>query len=780
MNHPVFIEHVRIHITQHLMRYALFLLLLHSTCLLILHAKESNDGFGTLRGKVHDSVTKEPLVGVTISLIGTRYGTASDLNGNFIIRNIPSGSYLMKVSSVGYTPRVIPDVIIGTGSEAQFDIAMELAPIDAAEVVVEADYFQKLNDALVSVQSLSYEEIRRSPGGQEDVIRAISVLPGVVQVSAGRNDLIVRGGAASENLYVVENVEIPNINHFGTQGSAGGPLSFINLDFVRDVTFSTGGFGVRYGDKLSSVLNIELKDGRTDRFGSKATISATQFGLNSEGPLGQSGSYLFSVRRSYLDWIFKAAGFGFVPEYWDLLGKATYNLDQSNQVSFLTIGALDKVRFFNDTEDKRFSNSRILGNSQNQYISAISWRHLFTKGFATISLGRSYVDYDFLQTDSLLQPIFQSASHEGETSLRADAVLLPDNNFEISFGAQGKIIRTRGNLNSMTNPYFPSGTSFESAWEKTGVKASVYAQVSRTFFDHLIVNLGGRMDYFNLLDRTVAIAPRASVTYQVAPATSLNFSAGIYTQTPSMIWLTSNSDNARLTHIHVQQMIVGIEHLLRTDTKLRVEGYWKNYLDYPANVNRPYLVMSNTGAGFGGAEEGFASFGFEPLISEGSGVSRGIELLVQKRLSEIPCYGIVSLSYNQTDFVALDGVKRPGSYDQRLILNLSGGYKLSDAWEFGTKFRIGTGTPYTPFLSNGTPDYARFNSERLPVFHSLDLRVDRRWNFSSWNLITYIDIQNVYNRTNVQSYRWDFRNQKVESGSNTIGILPTIGISAEL
>ncbi|MDT8324581.1 MAG: TonB-dependent receptor, partial [Bacteroidota bacterium] len=306
----------------------------------------------------------------------TSFGSATDLEGRFAVRNVPAGTYRVQASVIGYTPELAADVVVSPGRETQVDFDLAPTAIDLEEVVVEADYFRRNADAPVSAQTLSYEEIRRAPGGQEDVIRAVSVLPGVVQASAGRNDLIVRGGAPSENLYVVDGLEIPNINHFGTQGATGGPLSFINLDFVKDVTFTTGGFGPRYGDKLSSVMNIQLKEGRRDRIGGKINVSATQFGLNTEGPIGEQGSFLFSARRSYLDLIFKAAGFGFVPEYWDFIGKASYDIDRENEISFLTIGVLDKVRFFNDDEDQRFDNSRILGNSQDQYFTSISWKHL--------------------------------------------------------------------------------------------------------------------------------------------------------------------------------------------------------------------------------------------------------------------------------------------------------------------------------------------------------------------------------------------------------------------
>jgi outer membrane receptor for ferrienterochelin and colicin len=137
----------------------------------------------------------------------------------------------------------------------------------------------------VSSTKLAAEEIRRFPGGFEDIVRTVATLPGVAVVNeGGRNDLLVRGGGPSENLYLINNIEVPNINHFGSQGSSSGALSFVNLDFIDRVEFSTGGFGARYGDKMSSVLSLGIRPGRSDRIGGEATISATQFGLNLEGP----------------------------------------------------------------------------------------------------------------------------------------------------------------------------------------------------------------------------------------------------------------------------------------------------------------------------------------------------------------------------------------------------------------------------------------------------------------------------------------------------------------
>ncbi|MEX0601856.1 MAG: TonB-dependent receptor, partial [Bacteroidota bacterium] len=350
---------------------------------------------GTVTGRVYDSRTREPIPFANVVVVGTSLGGAADINGEFSILRIPLGSYALRASAVGFQPMIRTDVVLSPVRPVRLEFGLMETSIELGEVTVTGGFFQKQTDKPVSLQTQSYEEIRRLPGGLEDVVRAVSILPGVAQVQAGRNDLIVRGGAPSENLFVIDNIEVPNINHFRTQGASGGPLSFVNLDFVQETSFSTGGFGVRYGDKLSSVLTIDLKEGRNDRFGGKGTISASQFGLNLEGPVDGSGSYLFSARRSYLDFIFKAAGFGFVPEYWDFLGKVSYAPGRNDQISVIGLAAIDNVRLFNDTADKRFTNSRILYSSQNQVVGGISWRRLFGGGFGTVTFGQVFVDYDF-------------------------------------------------------------------------------------------------------------------------------------------------------------------------------------------------------------------------------------------------------------------------------------------------------------------------------------------------------------------------------------------------
>lgn len=736
---------------------------------------------GSVIGHVKNYTTKEGIVSATVLLQGTSIGAATDIDGNFVIKNIPIGTYNIRVSALGFQTMVKTDIVVSVAKPSDVHFELMESTVELEGVTVTTEYFQKSPDAPISVQTLGAEEIRRLPGGLEDVVRAISILPGVAQVQNGRNDLIVRGGAPSENLFVIDNIEVANINHFGTQGASGGPLSFINLDFVSETSFKTGGFGAKYGDKLSSVLTIELKDGREDRLGGKATISASQFGLNLEGPVSGNGSFLFSARRSYLDFIFKAAGFGFVPEYWDFLGKVNYKLSPKDQVNVLSVLALDNVKLFNDTPDKKFSNSRILGSDQTQFLGGVSWRHLLDKGFTNLTFSQTFNGYSFGQNDSLLNPIFKSTSDEYETSLRGDVVLQLNRASEVSFGASAKYIVFNSNI-LLPVPFFTNfgqKLTVNAALDTNAVKSAGYVQYSRSLLNELRITIGGRIDHFNLIDDNIAFSPRMALSYAATPVLTFTGSVGRYHQAPSYIWLVANPVNRALKYVTVDQYVGGIEYLLRSDVKISLEGYMKNYSDYPASIVRPYLVLANTGAGFGGSQDGYASFGLDPLVSSGSGWSRGLELFLQKKLSEVPCYGLVSISWNEAKFKALDGEERSSSYDQRWIINLGGGYILNESWEFSGKFRIATGRPYTPYNADGTQNSALYNTARIDANHSLDLRVDRRWSFNAWNLITYIDVQNVYNRKAVDVPIFDERTKKVKQAGGSIGLLPSIGVSAE-
>lgn len=741
---------------------------------------------GLISGTVLAAATDAPLEGAQVTLVGTAQRAIADARGRFVITGVAPGVWRLQVRAIGYAPLIVPDVVVGSAKPAV--VVVRLAPLatDLGAVSVTASYFLPSLSATTSTQSFTSEAIRRAPGVQEDVIRAVALFPGVGVTSPGRNDLIVRGGAPFENLFLVDGIEVPNINHFGTQGSTGGPLSLINVDAVEGASFSTGGFAPKYGDRTASVTSITLREGNRERLAGEFTLSATGGFAVAEGPLGENGSFYFSARRSYLDLLFKAAGFGFVPAYVDGQLKVVQRLSDRSTLSFLTIGADGTVTFFNDEPDQRYDNSRVAAPSQRQYFSGLTWRRLLDRGVLDVTLGRTWTRFTTIQNDSLNPPstIFRAFSTEGETSLRADLSIQATPRVELSAGSVVKYASTldydvllpgalRLDASAVPRP-LAVDTSF------TADRQAVYGQVAWQATPKLRTTTGFRVDRYGFLNGAVRGSPRLGARYALTERTTLTASLGQYWQAPSYIWLIGDPSNRDLPPFRADQGVLGVEHLPRPDLKLQLEAFTKRYSGYPRRVFRPQAVLAPSG--FDDVTSDIP-FGLEPLAAVATGRSMGIEALAQKQLSEIPVFGLASISVSRTTFDGADGVRRPGSFDTRFIGNAVLGWRPNAKWELSGKWRIATGLPTSPFITSGpltgAQDFSRWNEgERLPVIHALDLRADRRWSLRSIQLVGYIDVQNVYGRKNVSGLRWDRRTATIER-QEALGLLPSIGFSIE-
>ncbi len=747
------------------------------------HGKIFSQQYGSLIGEVTDKNTQAFLEGVTVRIIGTDIGTVTNKDGAFEIKKIPVGTYEIKFSDIAYNSYIESNVVILSGKATT--LQAELQNITTEEVLVESSRFQKPTDATTSYKSLTFEELRRYPGGFEDIGRVIQTLPGVALGSDGRNDINVRGGSPSENLFIVDGFQVNNINHFGTQGATGGPISIINLDFVNEVSFLTGGFSARYGDRLSSVVDIKLRNGNYERLSGKINLSGTGFGANLEGPLPlkNKGSWIVSARRSYLDLIFNAAGFSFVPEYTDFQIKMHYQLNNKNFLTINSFGALDKVRFNNSTEQNKQDNERLLTNNQNSYNAGIGLKTLLSKNsFSEITISRNFTNYFFSKRDSNFTETFRNNSKEGDVQLQAEYSIKAGTGSFITLGSGVKTIKLNYDISKAsdtldyTDPVtgnrivIPSITVLEN---KRTYKAFAYSELVQSFLSRFKLTLGLRYDYFDLINNKNYISPRTALSVSITKNLNLNVSYGIFYQSPSYIWLAAASQNLNLKDIRADHYIAGAEYLFDESTRLTLEFYYKYYRNYPVSTVRPYLILANNG-GF----ETENSFGLESLTSDGTGKAKGIEIFIQKTLTK-SLYGTISISLNDVKYKAIDGIERRSDFDNRYVMNISGGYKLGTDWEFSAKFRAAGGRPYTPINPvNGEIDYFNYNSLTLPMYHRLDVRAEKRWFFSKWTLTTYIDIQNVYNRQNVFEYRWDIFKKEIVTSKN-IGILPSIGISAE-
>ena len=742
---------------------------------------------GRLTGQVVNATTQQPIPGAGVRLEATALSAITDATGSFELPIVPPGVYSLTVRAIGFLPYALSDVVVGSGKPLTVRVQLDPQAIRLEAVEVRPSYFRAPTQAVASTQDLGAEDVRRAPGVQEDVVRAVALLPGVAVTAAGRNDLIVRGGAPYENLFVVDGIEVPNINHFGSQGSTGGPLSLINIDLVQDVAFSSGGLAAKSGDRTASFTNITLRHGNADDRSGEVNLSATGFGAIVEGPIGGSSSFLLSARRSYLDLLFKAAGFSFIPAYWDFQLKTTHRIDAANTISFLGIGALNSVSFTNETADDRYDNSRILSPEQNQYFAGLSWKHFLGRGLLTVTLGRTYTRFRSVQRDSLEPPtdVFRGYSTEGENSLRADLILEPTPRLELDIGSVSRFASTldydvfldgalRLDQAGMPQP-LAVDTSF------TAFRTAAYVEARYWVTAGARVTVGLRGNYYDFLQRAFRLAPRLGLRLEPGVRTAVSLSYGRTYQAPSYIWLIGDPGNREaLGPVSADQGVLGLEYRLRDDVKLQVETYYKVYGSYAARIFRPQAVLAP--AGFEDATTDIP-FGLEPLDDLGDGRAYGVEVFLQKRLSAIPVYGLVSLAVSRSEFRAIDTITRPGAYDGRVIANILGGWRINRGWEVSGKFRLATGLPTTPYVESGPDagrlDFTQYNAgPRLPTFHALDVRIDRRWSFRGWQLDLYLDVQNVYGRKNVSQFVWNPRIGTAEP-NEALGILPSIGVNVE-
>jgi hypothetical protein len=757
------------------------------------------DDRGKIVGQVTDAGTKKPLVGVNVVVEGTSFGAATDAEGYYSIEGLVHDTYRLEFLYIGYKTIKRTDIVVSNNKPAIVNVQMSEDVFEGEQISVTAGYFVEEMMPQPSVTGLSREEIRRFPGGFEDVARTVATLPGVaLNTSGGRNDLLVRGGGPSENLYIINNIEVPNINHFGTQGTGSGSLSFINLDFVDNVTFSTGGFSARYGDKMSSVLKLDMANGRTDKFGSKLLVSATQYGLNFEGPLFSNGSYIFSARQSYLDLIFKAADLPFVPIYTDFNVLVNYDISNRDKLFFIGLGAIDRVERDQSSEENRVTNAGIMDNTQNQWITGLNYRRLLDAGYLDLTANMNYNQYRFSQADENEDEYFNSKSDEVEYILKAQHYFAVNENIGLRNGISAKLINNMNNTVFADTIYDRSGNRIpvqaiglntENKIDQLFRKYAFFTEIDWILSKKLTVNGGLRLDYYSYLNDPYYLAPRLQIKYQLFEKLALKASSGLYYQSPSYVWLV-NKNNRDLKALRNFMNIFGVDYLIRDDLRMAVETFYKKYTNLPtgkiSDVN-DYLVITNSGTSFGGREDDFQSFGYFDLFSNAEGKSYGFEWSLQKKYSDTPFYGQISLTYGKSEYTAGNGKTYPGQFDQRFILNLNGGYKFNDSWEISSKYRIFSGAPYTPVyvpeqnpLNTGQiqnlPD--EYLAERLPTQSIWDLRVDRYFSFESWRLVAFIDIQNVLNTKIKTRPRYDFWNNEI-SNADGIALLPSIGISAE-
>lgn len=747
-----------------------------------------------LRGRVVDRTTRAPLVGAQISVGDATTLSAGD--GSFTLSGLPSGTVTVRAEVLGYGPGLLTEVRVQPSRSTFVLIELEPRAIELEGLAVGADAFRVPDAAPVSATLLSESEVRRTPGGQLDISRTLLSLPGVLGGVDNRNDLLVRGGGPGENAYYLDGIRIPRINHFATQGASGGALGLVNVDFIRETEFYTGGFPVRYGEALSSVLSIRNRPGSAEGVRGDVTLGASEAGLTLDGPIGADGAqgnWLFSVRRSYLQFLFEALGIPIRPDYWDAQTRVELTPSERDRIVIVGLGAIDEFDLATPGPDADFEDfeivERVVDNDQRAYTVGASWRRLIEGGLLTLTASRSWSDFSFDDPGTDGRPVLSNASTEVSMPVRLEGEHRLTRALDLSWGVGASRESIVADVYQRATPATAFDTDLAWAEELGWWRSFAHTQLTlRGFRGRGTVTAGVRLDDNGALEQGMAWSPRLSARWQLTPDWSLSGAVGLFHQSPSALALTVREDgqrvNAGLRPIRVRQFVVGTAWQPRADLRVSLEGFDKRYSRYPVLRDDPRVSIANLGDDYG-------FIGAEPLLPIGEGEARGVEVGVQKKLTD-RVYALGAYTLSRSEFSAADGVLRPSTWDVRHALDLTGGYRVGDRWELGTRLRVLSGRPFTPFddeasaleyeiTGRAVPDRDRIAEVRTAAYARWDVRVERRFDRSGWNAVLYLDVQNVLDRENPIGFGYT-QDPQVPDGLRPLGgtgRLPFFGFSIE-
>ena len=766
-----------------------------------------------VKGTVIDKSSRQPLEFINVMIVGLNKGGVTDAEGKFSIEQVPPGIYRLQASAIGYKTVITPEYILST-RDLHIQIEMEENQTELEGVTITASPFRRDIESPVSLRIIGLQEIEKSPGANRDISRIVQSYPGVAFSPIGyRNDLIVRGGSPSENRFYLDGVEIPNINHFSTQGASGGPVGILNADLIREVNFYTGAFPTDKGNALSSVLDFKLRDGDMERNSVKATLGASEVSLASNGHLGKKTSYLVSVRQSYLQFLFDMLGLPFLPTFTDAQFKLKTRFDAQNELTVLGLGGIDKMKLNTkaDDEDNEYILSYLPKIQQETFTLGTVYRHYAGAHVQSVIASHSYLNNrntkyrqnDESNPDNLT---LRLRSTEQNTQFRLENSS-SFRNWKVTVGAN--LDYSQYSNTTFQKVYTDHAQTFDYHTYLDIMRWGLFGTINYTSIDErFTASLGLRADANNysaaMKDMTDQLSPRLSLSYQLTEHWSLSGNAGLYYQLPPYTALGFKNNNGlyankyALRYMQVSQGSIDINWRKGDTFEVSLEGFYKDYDKIPLSVadGIPLTCKGND----------YGVIGNELLTSTAQGRSYGAELLLKwliaKKLNLASSFTLFKSEYRnnkESEYIA-------SAWDNRFIFNLRGTYNLPRHWSVGMKVSCIGGAPYTPYDADksslvtawnaqGKPyyDYTRYNEERLPAFTQVDIRIDKTFYLKRCMLGFYIDLQNIAGSKLKQAdvlmstgviknpdapiagQRYVMKSVKQESGT----LLPTLGITFE-
>ena len=761
-----------------------------------------------LRGTILDKQSESPLVGAAVQIKETTpmLGAVADENGNFEIKNVPTGRYTLQITFIGYNTATLPNIVVNAGKETVLNLSLEesVTKLDAVVVSGKVEKVATNNElATISSRQFNVEQVQRFSGGRGDVSRLAANFAGVAIANDSRNDIVIRGNSPTGVLWRLEGVPIPNPNHFSTLGTTGGPVSALNPNMIRNSDFMTSAFPAEYGNATAGVFDIGLRKGNRDKY--EATVQLGAFtGLEGmiEGPLskkgqdGQKGAFVVAYRHSFVELAQKAGinvGTSALPRYKDL----TFNVDlpQSKLGKFSVFGIgglsdidfignkIDSTDFYADRNQDAFANSKfgVLGVRHNVILNPNTYVRTVVSGSYSANTYSEYKD----KGNELKR--YQFDANDQQTSYRVSSFI--NKKFNAKWTTRTGILYQNLGLNTNTRDRentpdwvqlrkFDGTMSLVEAYNQTQFKPS----------DLLTINGGVHIQYLDI-NKTSAIEPRLAINYHISGTQSLNFGYGLHSQMqPLPVFFfeekqangTYKNTNRDLDFTKSHHFVVGYDYKPSTDWHIKSEIYYQLLRGVPIEKIPTSFSMLNTGADFV-----FPQIG--ALTNDGTGTNAGVELTVEKFFSK-GWYMLATASVFDSKYKGSDGIERNTAFNGKYVANMLAGKEFKfgknnkNAFTIDTKITTAGGRPYTPIdvvaskaAGREILDATKAYSKNLDNYFRWDVKFGVTMNSSKrkFTQTFFLDFQNVTNNKNIFAQRYSAERNEVYN-TYQIGFFPDL------
>jgi CarboxypepD_reg-like domain/TonB-dependent Receptor Plug Domain len=731
----------------------------------------------TVRGIVLDNQSKSLIFGAIVVLVdsNSKNGSASNEQGAFKLNAVTIGRHKIRVSFLGYTPRIIP-VDVTSGKEVVLTIELEENVIQGAEVVIEAykDKTKANNDMSTnSTRSFTIEETSKYAGSRNDPARMVANYAGVSGSNDSRNDIIIRGNSPSGVLWRLNGMDIPNPNHFGSLGSTGGPVGILNNNVLDNSDFMTGAFAAEYGNATAGVFDLKMRSGNNEQHEFMGQIGFNGLEAGAEGPISKKtkASYLVNYRYSTLK-VFQALGIDFgtgssSPQYQDVSFKLDFPTKKIGKFNVFGLGGKSFVALLDSKRDTtkknfyEFGKSDIYFGSDMGFVGASHFYAVNSKAYNKLNIGLSGA-----------QTTIQS--YDVNKQLQVGRINYGNRSLVYKFSLNDLFVYKLNARNTIKSGFFIDQINFllkDSTYDDSIYRrlrnsigntylVQMFSQWQHKFSDQLTLNTGLHYQQL-LLNQSKSLEPRIGLKWQFKPKQSLSLAAGMHSQMQSIYAYFSETrlpnntyinTNTNLDFTRSNHLVLAYDINITDNMRIKTEAYYQQLNGVPVEIRKSGFSMANEGADFNNPS-------IDSLVNKGSGNNLGFEFTLEKFLSK-GYYYLLTTSLFDSKYKGSDGIERNTGFNGNYIINALAGKEIIIGnrmrLNLGVKSTFAGGKRYTPINLNKSiaageevRNTLQPYSEQLNPYFRTDIKIGFKIEGKHITQEFSIDIQNITNQKNV-------------------------------